>query len=251
MFFQHRTGVYFSDGNKPIYISDEVSNYFDENHEDYVGAANIAALDSYFDWQKNEYHLIFTGLEMVYNTWFKKWSVFERSVNLTSGAEIIGSSGEPLTYGGSAIGKVYRLENDTSDKDSADADIAFDNYVITKAHWPGELEHEINFRRLILVAEGNNTNGGVITINGAYDGGDITDNTDAQYFTLDDTLDTDDTYDHRGYIKGMFPFSIGDDDLEEAVHTLQLKFGCSTIDLSIKLVGYGLGVAIQRMHFDE
>jgi hypothetical protein len=49
----------------------------------------------------------------------------------------------------------------------------------------------------------------------------------------------------------MFPFSIGDDDIEEALHTLQLKFGCSTIDLSIKLVGYGLGVAIQRMHFDE
>ena len=144
-----------------------------------------------------------------------------------------------------------RLENDTSDKDSADADAAIDAHVIVKAHWPGELEHEINFRRLILVAEGNNTNGGIITINGAYDGGDITDNTDAQYFTLDDTLDTDDTYDHRGYVKGMYPFSIGDDDLEEAVHTLQLKFGCDTIDLSIKLVGYGMGVAIQRMHFDE
>jgi hypothetical protein len=252
VFFQHRTGVYFSDGNKPIYISDDVSSYFNENHADYVGAANIAGIDSWFDYSKDEYHLVFaTGLELVYNAWFKKWSDFERDVDLKSGAAVIGSSGEPLTYGGSAIGKVFRLENDTSDKDSSDADAAIDAHVITKAHWPGELEHEINFRRLILVGEGNLTNGGVITINGAIDGGDITDNTDAQYFTLDDTLDTDDTYDHRGYVKGMFPFSIGDDDIEEALHTLQLKFGCSTIDLSIKLVGYGLGVAIQRMHFDE
>ncbi len=251
-FFQHRTGVYFSDGNKPIYISDEVSSYFDENHADYVGAANIAGIDSFFDWQKNEYHLIFsTGLELVYNTWFKKWSVFERSVDLKSGAAIIGSNDEPLTYGGTAIGKIMRLENDTSDKDSSDADAAIDAFVTTKAHWPGELEHEINFRRLILVAEGNNTNGGVITINGAHDGGDITDNADAQYFTLDDTLDTDDTYDHRGYVKNAFPFSIGDSDIEESLHTLQLKFGCATLDKSIKLVGYGLGVAIQRQHFDE
>lgn len=250
--FQHRTGVYFSDGNKPIYISDDVSSYFDENHADYVGAANIAAIDSFFDWQKNEYHLIFsTGVELIYNTWFKKWSVFNRSVDLKSGATIIGSDGEPLTYGGTAIGKVMRLENDTSDKDSADADAAIDAYTITKAHWPGELEHEVNFRKLILVAEGNNTNGGVVTVNGAYDGGDITDNTDAQYFTLDDTIDTDDTYDHRGYVKDMFPFPIGDDDMEETVHTLQLKFGCATLDKSIKLVGYGLGVAIQRMNFDE
>ncbi len=252
VFFQHRTGVYFSDGNKPIYISDDVSNYFDENHEDYVGAANIAGIDSWFDWQKNEYHLVFaTGLELVYNTWFKKWSDFERSVDLKSGAAVIGSNGEPLTYGGSAIGKVFRLENDTSDKDSSDADAAIDAHVMTKAHWPGELEHEINFRRLILVGEGNNTNGGVITINGAIDGGDITDNSDAQYFTLDDTMDTSDTYDHRGYVKKMFPFSIGDNDIEESLHTLQLKFGCATLDKSIKLVGYGMGVAIQRAHFDE
>ncbi len=252
VFFQHRTGVYFSDGNKPIYISDDISSYFNENHADYVGAANIAGIDSWFDYSRDEYHLLFsTGLELVYNAWFKKWSVFGRSVDLKSGAAVVGSSGEPLTYGGSAIGKVFRLENDTSDKDSADADAAIDAYVLTKAHWPGELEHEINFRRLILVGEGNLTNGGVITINGAYDGGDITDNTDANYFTLDDTLDTSDTYDHRGYVKGMFPFSIGDDDIEESLHTLQLKFGCSTIDLSIKLVGYGLGVAIQRAHFDE
>jgi len=248
--FQHRTGVYFSDGNKPIYISDDVSSYFDENHADYVGAANIAAIDSFFDWQKNEYHLIFaTGLELVYNTWFKKWSVFGRSVDLKSGAAVVGSNGEPLTYGGTAIGKVMRLENDTSDKDSADADAAIDAHVISKAHWPGELEHEINFRRLIIVAEGNNTNGGVVTINGTWDGGDITDNTDAQYFTLDDSLDTDDTYDHRGYVKEMYP--IGPNEMEEVAHTLQLKFGCATLDKSIKLIGYGLGVAIQRAHFDE
>lgn len=248
--FQHRTGVYFSDGNKPIYISDDVSSYFDENHADYVGAAAIAGIDSFFDWQKNEYHLLFsTGVELVYNTWFKKWSVFDRSVDLKSGAAIIGSSGEPLTYGGSAIGKLFRLEYDTSDKDSADADAPIDAYTITKAHWPGELEHELNFRRLALVAEANLTNGGVITIDGAYDGRDITDDSDSQIFTLDDTLSTVGTYDHRGYVKDMFP--LGPDYLPEAVHTLQLKFGCATLDKSIKLVGYGLGVAVQRQHFDE
>ncbi len=250
VFFQHRTGVYFSDGNKPIYISHEINTYFDENHADYVGAANIAAIDSWFDYYKDEYHLLFsTGLELVYNAWFKKWSVFDRPVDLKSGAAVVGSNGEPLTYGGTAIGKVMRLESDTSDKDSADADAAIDAHVIVKAQWPGELEHELNFRRLVLVAEGNNTNGGVITVDGAYDGGDITDNADAQYFTLNDTLDTDDTYDHRGYVKDVF--SIGPDELPEACDTIQLKFGCDTIDLAIKLIGYGLGVGVQRQHPDE
>jgi len=246
--FQHRSGVYFTDGNKPIKVSGDIGSYFDKNHSDYVGDANIAGEDSWYDWDYDEYHLLMKSgdLELVFNTRFKKWTVFERSVDLFSGAALIGADGENITMGGSRIGQVYYLENGLADYDSDGDPIAITSYASSKAFWLGESSDDLSFRQLSVILQGENTAPATVSVRCAKDGGDITDTGDANVWTLEDSFDNDHTFD-GGYIRDVVPF----DYRAETVNTLQVQFRESSLDATFKLLGFGLFARIVREFHDN
>jgi hypothetical protein len=246
--FQHRSGVYFTDGNKPIKISSDIGSYFKKTHSDYVGDANIAGNDSWYDWDYDEYHLLMKSgdLELVFNTRFKEWTVFDRSVDLFSGAALIGADGENITVGGSAIGQVYLLENGLADYNSAGAAVVITSYLSSKAFWLGESSDELSFRQLSLILQGELTSDTTITVRCAKDGGDITDTGDANVWTMDDTFPNTHTFD-GGYIRDIVPF----DYKAETVNTLQIQFRESSLDGTFKLIGFGLFARIAREFHDN
>lgn len=241
---QHRTGIYFTDGTKPIKCSGDIDDLFDPDHANYIGDANIAGTDSAFDWARDEYHLIIGSYELVYSTRAKAWSFFNREVNLTSIAYVTGTSGQPLLYGGTGIGKLHRLENDTTDKDASDDDAVITFYVDTRAMWPGQLPHEYENRQLLLVGEGS-TSGATITISGAKDGQSLD---GGNAVTFEDTISLDNSTDSEAFIKDTIPIG---DDLGEAGDTLQIRFKSATADKRARLIAYGLGVRVIRDKIDE
>lgn len=127
-------GVYVFDGRKPKKVSLPIDNYFNPESSDCIPAANIKSLSAFVDEANNEYHLLLPTVELVYNyitdEWYPPWV---RSVALTSALSFEGTDNRTYTYGGSATGYVFRLENDTSDKNVSNADIAIDHSVTSRA----------------------------------------------------------------------------------------------------------------------
>lgn len=246
--FQHRSGIYFTDGNKPIKISSDIRSYFDKDHSDYVGDANIAGNDSWYDWDFDEYHLLMKNgdLELVFNTRFKKWTIFDREVSLFSGASLIGSSGEYISIGGSRIGQVYLLDNGLADYDSSGDAAAITAYCSSKAFWFGEESSEMEARYLMLNLAGENTAPGTVSVRCSKDGGDISDTNDTNTWTLDDTFSNSHTFD-GGYVKDIVPFTSEADVLE----SIQIQFRESSSDATFKLLGFGVFVRIIREWHDN
>ena len=104
-----------------------------------MAANKLGACQAFIDPLNNEYHL-FTGLiELVYNyvtnEWYPPW---ERNVDLICGLSLRGTDNRYYTYGADAVGTVYRLENDTTDKaENANSpyytDVAISHKVKTRA----------------------------------------------------------------------------------------------------------------------
>lgn len=132
--WQDTDGVYVLDGRKPKKVSLPVDHYFNPELASVIGASNIADRFAFPDPINNEYHLLLPTSELVYNyirdEWYPPW---EREVDLKCGLSLRGDDNRYYTYGGDAKGFVYRLENDTTDKTSANADKAISHFIKTRA----------------------------------------------------------------------------------------------------------------------
>jgi len=138
-------GVYMIDGRKPLKISGPVDQYFNTEYSTAMEAAKINDCQAFVDPLRNEYHLLIPysatqgDTELVYNyiteEWYPPW---ERTVGaaadyLVSGLTFRGTENRYYTYGGGSAGRVYRLENDTSDKNASDADVIITHSLKTRA----------------------------------------------------------------------------------------------------------------------
>ena len=150
-------GAYVLDGRKPKKISLPVDHYFNTEYSSAIAAASINNRQSFVDPLRNEYHLLLPTSELVYNyikaEWYPPW---EREVDLLCGLSFRGTDNRYYVYGGDANGKVYRLENDTTDKDAAGADKAISHYVKTRAisaKQPDPTTLRFTFRKLWIEAK--------------------------------------------------------------------------------------------------
>ena len=128
-------GIYVIDGRKPKKVSLAVDHYFNTEYATAISASYLDKCSAFADPLRNEYHLLVPdGTELVYNyltdEWYPPW---EREMTLRSGCVLQGTDGRPYVYGGSSDGFVLRLENDTTDKDSSNSDVAIEHSLKTRA----------------------------------------------------------------------------------------------------------------------
>jgi hypothetical protein len=147
LIWQDVDGIYLYDGSKTKKASGAVDQFFNPEYTaTAIAAANIATLGSFIDPTNNEYHLLIPGGELVYNyvsdEWYPPW---DRSLDLTFGISLKGTDGRDYTYGVTSGGFICKLENDTSDKDAANADVIISHSVKTRALSVGE-EEGITFK---------------------------------------------------------------------------------------------------------
>ena len=133
--FQDVDGVYVVDGRKPRKVSvPYVDHYFNNESSSCIAAASIENRAAFIDPLNNEYHLLLPSSELVYNfvtdEWYPPW---EREIDLTCGIVLRGTDGRYYTYGGTAGGHVMRLEYDTTDKSTSNADVAIPHSIKTRA----------------------------------------------------------------------------------------------------------------------
>ena len=138
-------GVYALDGRKPKKISLPVDHYFNTEYTTAIAAADLVDVQAFPDPLNNEYHLLIPqvgstghGTELVVNViqdeWYPPWDRTVGGANdyLVSGISLRGTANRYHTYGGGSAGRIYRLENDTSDKDASDADVAITHQIKTR-----------------------------------------------------------------------------------------------------------------------
>ena len=160
--WQDTDGVYVLDGRKPKKISGPVDHYFNTEYTTAIAAASINNRQSFVDPLNNEYHLLLPTSELVYNyiraEWYPPW---ERNVDLICGLSLRGTDNRYYTYGGDAVGTVYRLENDTTDKaENAESpyytDVAISHNIKTRAisaKQPEATTFRFTFRKLWVEAK--------------------------------------------------------------------------------------------------
>ena len=145
-------GVYVFDGRKTKKESGAIDHYFNPKESQCIAAANIITLQSFNDPINNEYHLLLPAGELVYNyvtaEWYPPW---EREIDLTCGVDFTGSDNRKYCYGGSSSGFVMYLETDTSDKSTANADVAIEHSLKTRAlsYEKGERAIVFGLRRIL------------------------------------------------------------------------------------------------------
>lgn len=131
--WQEVDGVYLHDGRKPKKVSMPVDHYFNTEYSTAIAAANIRNRQAFMDPINNEYHLLLPTKELVYNfvtdEWYPPWT---RQIALKTGLSLRGSSNRNHTYGGSSSGFIMRLENDTTDKNTSNADVAISHSIKTR-----------------------------------------------------------------------------------------------------------------------
>lgn len=132
--WQDVDGVYVLDGRKPVKISGAVDQYFNPEYSACITAATITTLQAFADRVNNEYHLVLPAAELVYNYLHEEWyPPWDRSLDLVCGLSFKGADYRFYTYGATAGGFVCQLENDTTDKSAANADVAISHSITTRA----------------------------------------------------------------------------------------------------------------------
>ncbi len=171
--WQDTDGVYALDGRKPKKISLAVDHYFNTEYASTViAAADLKILHAETDHLNNEYHLLIPnggsghGVELVYNIpfdeWFPPWDRTVGGANdyIIAMLKLRGTDNRYYTYGGGSDGRVYRLENDTSDKNAADADVTITHSIKTRAFSVDQKQSPsltFTFRKVYLEATARTT----------------------------------------------------------------------------------------------
>lgn len=131
--WQDTDGIYALDGRKPRKVSLPVDHYFNTEYSTAIAAASIKNRVAFIDQLNNEYHFLLPSSELVYNymtdEFYPPWN---RSIDLTCGLDLWGTDNRNYVYGGDAAGRVHKLETDTTDKSSANADVAISHSVKTR-----------------------------------------------------------------------------------------------------------------------
>jgi len=159
--FMDTDGVYVIDGRKPRKVSGPVDQYFNTEYTTAMAANKLGACQAFIDPLNNEYHLLTGLIELVYNyvsnEWYPPW---ERTVGgatdyLICGTHLRGTGGRYYTYAGNNVGRVLRLEDDTTDKSapsgSTEVDAKITHSIRTRAICVDPEQatiFEFNFRRL-------------------------------------------------------------------------------------------------------
>lgn len=132
--WQDIDGIYVLDGRKPRKASGAINNYFDTEHAEAIAAASLRNRQAFTDRLRNEYHFLLPAGELVYNyetdEWYPPW---EREVDLITGLTFRGDTNRIVSYGGSANGFLFQLEEGTIDDSEAGTDTAIEHSVKTRA----------------------------------------------------------------------------------------------------------------------
>ena len=152
--WQEVDGVYIFDGRKTKKVSGAIDDYFNPEDSNCIAAASIRTLQAFADPINNEYHLLLSASELVYNCvtdeWYPPWT---RAIVLSTGVGFSSNDGREYCYGGSADGFVMRLETDTTDKNAANADVLISHSVKTRAIGYEESERLVKFSLRRVLAE--------------------------------------------------------------------------------------------------
>jgi len=152
--WQDVDGVYTFDGRKTKKESYPVDNYFNPEKTEVISAASIRSLQAFADPINNEYHLLLPSVELVFNyvtaEWYPAW---EREIVLATGIDFRANNNRHYTYGASANGWIMQLEADTADKSTANADVAIEHKLVTRAIGYENTERFIRFTLRRLLAE--------------------------------------------------------------------------------------------------
>jgi len=161
-------GIYALDGRKPRKISEVVSNYFNPESSDAISASSLDGCQAFIDPINTEYHLLIPGsgsgqgTELVYNPltdeWYPPWdrTVGDANSYLVCGLSLRGTDNRYYTYGGNSEGRVFKLEDDTTDKDESNADVTITHSVKTRAIAPIQRQSttfEFTFRKAWVEAK--------------------------------------------------------------------------------------------------
>lgn len=156
-------GIYVLDGRKPRKVSLPIDQFFNAEFSTVFAAANLGTMQAYIDKFNNEYHLLpQTTAELVYNfitdEWYPPWvrRIGGVSDYLVCGLALKGTDGRNYSYGGSSAGFVFRLENDTTDKDDANADVVITQKLKTRAICAEQKQSttmEFTFRKMFVEAK--------------------------------------------------------------------------------------------------
>ena len=132
--FQDTDGIYVIDGRKPKKVSAPIDRYFNQEYTESIAANEINNRQAYVDPLNGEYHLLLSSIELVYNyvinQWYPPWT---REIPIDTGITLHGTDNRYYTYAGSSSGFVVRLENDTVDRSTANAEVAISHSIKTRA----------------------------------------------------------------------------------------------------------------------
>jgi len=152
--WQDIDGVYTFDGRKTKKESYAIDHYFNPESASCIAATSIRSLQAFNDSINNEYHLLLPSVELVFNyvtaEWYPPW---DRKIVVATGLSFRANDNREYVYGASANGFVMRLETDTSDKTTANADEAIAHSVKTRAIGAEGGERVVRFGLRRLLAE--------------------------------------------------------------------------------------------------
>jgi hypothetical protein len=157
--WQDTDGVYIFDGSGIRKISEPVDQYFNTRYADAISASYVSNLAGFIDPLNSEYHLVWPEKELVYNysaeIWYPPW---EREVPLSCGVAFKSTDSRYYTFGGTNSGFVLQLENDTTDKNTSNVDVAIDHYVDTRdISFPELVGMHFNLRDVWITVAGEAT----------------------------------------------------------------------------------------------
>jgi len=163
--WQDIDGVYSFNGRKTKKESYAIDDYFNPEKTNCIAAASIRSLQAFNDSINNEYHLCLPDIELVFNyvtiEWYPPW---DRKIILATGLSFRANDNREYVYGASANGFVMKLETDTTDKTTANADEAINHSVKTRAIGVEGGERVVRFglRRLLAELKARST-GDIVT----------------------------------------------------------------------------------------
>ena len=117
--WQSDNGIVMSDGATIIKISDDIGNYWDPNHDDFIPLANQPDSVGAYDPQLNAYKLLINNgewIELEYSLKYNEWTRIERKSGTDNDPyrtvfQVHDTDGNVFIYGATTEGYVYNAES--------------------------------------------------------------------------------------------------------------------------------------------
>lgn len=176
-------GIYMSNGQTPLCVSDDIENVFDQTKTPHVNLSMTTKEVGFFDGNKREYHWLWASgtsttldKEYVLDLRRMKWFEIDRAtgVYLQLGIDVISTNKSQSAYGFDNAGYMLRLENGTTFNGNAIVNTMELGYQVPIQ---ADLLAETEIIRASLVTMAKNTDSNVTlthTMDGALTGVDYT-----------------------------------------------------------------------------